>query len=267
MGPEDITNKQFAIVTVGIELLCLLAAVLSGNVLVIVLCLMLALASIVMMKYGYMLMPMLTKRMNIVEVRDKYEIPPTQDVVVKRVGSRYYASAFLQARVNESVTDKPETARTSMELFEKAITSMRHVVKFCTLVHNIELDKYVEKVKAARSRAETKKSQLSSGPPSPGTLADLARLEREVAMYTAQLERVASGERPVSTISYVMTTATSPNREEAIEKAKHQATEMKTVVGSALDVDVIPLVGEDMKRCFEWEVVLPSERELHDLRY
>jgi hypothetical protein len=220
-----------------------------------------------MMKYGYMVIPMLTTRFRIVELRDKYEIPPSQDVVIKRVGSRYYASAFLQALVSESVTDKPETARTTMELFEKAITSVRYVVKFCALIHNIDLDKYVERIKAARSRAETKKSQMASSPSSPSTLADIARLEREIAMYTSQLERVSSGERPVSVVSYLMTTAASPNREEAVEKAKHQANEIRTVVGSALDLDVIPLVGEDMKKCFEWEFVLPSERELHDLRF
>ena len=267
MGPEDVTNRQFAMVTVGVELLCLVIAVLSGNAIIIIACLALALASVMMMKYGYLFVPMITKRLKIVEIRDKYEIPPSQDVVVKRVGSRYFASTFLQARVSESVTDKPETARTSMELFEKAITSMRHVVKYCTLVHNIDLDKYVEKVKAARSRAETKKSQLAGGPPSPGSQADIARLEREVAMYTSQLERVSSGERPISSISYVMTTASSTNREEAIEKAKHQGAEMRTVIGSALDVDVIPLVGEDMKKCFEWEFMLPGERELNDLRF
>ncbi len=267
MGPEDITNKQFALLTVGIELLCILAALLTGSVLFIALCLLLASFSIIMMKYGYMLVPMLTTRFKTVEIRDKYEIPPTQDVVVKRVGSRYYASAFLQARVSESVTDKPETARTTMELFEKAITSVRDVVKFSVLIHNVDLDKYVDKIKAARSRAETKKSQLASSSPSPNTLADIARLDREIAMHTSQLERVATGERPVSVVSYVMTTASSANREEAIEKAKHQATEIRTVVGSALDVDVIPLIGDDMKKCFEWEFILPSEREMHDLRF
>jgi len=267
MGPEEITNKQFALATVAIELLCLFLALFTGNLLFIVLCLALAAVSLFMIKYGYMVIPLITSRLKIVEVRDKYEVPPTQDVVIKRVGSRYYASAFLQARVSESVTDKPETARTTMELFEKAITSVRYVVKFCALIHNIDLEKYVDRIKAARSRAETKKSQLASAPPSPNTLADVARLEREVAMYTSQLERVSGGERPVSVVCYLMTTASSPNREEAVEKAKHQANEMRTVVGSALDVDVIPLVGDDMKKCFEWEFVLPSEREMHDLRF
>jgi len=264
---EDLTNKRFAMITFAVEVIALFLALLSGSWLFVLVCLLFALATVMLWKYGYILVPGLILRSKIVEVRDKYEIPPSQDVVLKKVGNKYYASSFLLARVNESVTDRPESAKSAMEYFEKAITSVKHVTKFSVLIYNIDLDRYVDRIKAARSKAETGKSQLAAAPQGPNQLADMARLDREIAMYTKQLERVSTGERPMSVLSYIMTTASSGNREEAMERARNQAVEMKSVIASALDVDVIPLFGEDMKKCFEWEFTLPDEREFSELKF
>lgn len=267
VSSDDLTNKRFAMMTFAIELLALVLAVLTGSWLFVLAALVFMAITVGLWKYGYIMVPSLIARMRVVEVRDKYEIPPSQDVVLKKVGNKYYCSAFLMARVNESVTDRPETAKSAMEYFEKAITSVKHVAKFSTLIYNIDLDRYVDRIKAARAKAETQRSQLAAAPQSANQLADMARFEREIAMYTKQLERVSTGERPMSVLSYIMTTASAGNRDEAMERARNQASEIKTVIASALDVDVVPLMGEDMKRCFEWEFTLPSEREFGDLQF
>ena len=95
----------------------------------------------------------------------------------------------------------------------------------------------------------------------------MTRLQREIESYNGQLEKVQSGERPVNCVNYVMTTAANPSREDAIAKARVQANEIKALIGSALNVSVIPAVGDDMKKCFEWEYALPEKKEFEDLEY
>jgi hypothetical protein len=78
----------------------------------------------------------------------------------------------------------------------------------------------------------------------------LDRLEKEVAMWEAQLSRITSGERPMGLISYAMTTGVGVTKDAAVAVAKNQAAELKTLLSNALNVEISYLIGEDMKKCF-----------------
>jgi hypothetical protein len=76
------------------------------------------------------------------------------------------------------------------------------------------------------------------------------------------------GEKPVEVICYLMTTADGASKEEAVGRAKSQAREVRSAMGNALNAEVVPLAGEDMLKCFEWERILPaSQEEFGDLGY
>jgi hypothetical protein len=50
-----------------------------------------------------------------------------------------------------------------------------------------------------------------------------------------------------------------------MSRARSQAEELAVVVGSALSCEVVPLKGEDMKKCFWWDFFSPADSdELHD---
>ncbi|MBI4399352.1 hypothetical protein HY570_01255 [Candidatus Micrarchaeota archaeon] len=220
------------------------------------------LASLVIYKYGYFLIPFFTKFTNIIQIIDTYEIPPAQDVILKEVGGVYYASAFLAVKIYESTTDKsPDEIRVYSEYFERAISSVKFVVKFCMMLYIKDVSKYRESIETRRAEAQLRLAR-ERDKPDPDIL-KLDRYEREVAMWDAQLSRIAGGLKPMGATFYAMTTATGVSKDAATAAAKAQANELKATVSNALNTEVIILAGEDMKKCFEWEYFIPPTP--HDL--
>jgi hypothetical protein len=255
---DEMSNKTYAMAALAIGGLAVVASLLAQNALVALLAALMVLLSAVLWKTGHILLPMLTGHFNTVEVRDPYEIPPQRDMVIKRCGSRYYASMFMQARITSSVTEMDLASKSLfMEYFERAVGSVRSVVKFSVVVAGVDMSEFGDKLKSRRGEIETDRARLAaSGKVS--EQAELTRLDREVSMINKQLERMASGEKPMEVLAYVMTTAVGLSREDASRKVRNQAAEVKTGVANALNVDIQSLADEDMLRCLEWEYMLPT---------
>ncbi len=257
---EDLNNKTFAYLSLIIGAVASIVGFLSGNPLFGIVAAFFVFAGAVFWKVGYLFVPALTKRMRIVEFRDNYEIPPGQDVIVKRSGGKYHASSFMQVLVYDSVTEKSEEDKALLvEYFERAISNMRNVIKLGIITSVVDVSKYTNELKGKRSELETQKARIANSEGSANE-ADMVRLEREITAINRQLDRLTKGERPMEVISYAMTTASSHSKEDAIAKVKNQAKEMSSIISNSLNVEVLPLVGEDMKKCFEWEYAIPSTR-------
>jgi hypothetical protein len=142
------------------------------------------------------------------------------------------------------------------ESFEKAISSLKYIVKITLMISTLDLTKHIEEIKTKRSAAEAVKAKSGKG-----SLDDITRLDREIAMWTRQLDRITHGERPVELIAYASTTAFGLTREEALGRASRQAKELRTILSSALNCDIMPLTDLDMLRCFEWEYFFPTTQE------
>ncbi len=210
-------------------------------------------------KYGYLLIPLLTRGARIVEVMEGgYEIPPGQQAVLKKVGDIYYATMFLGVRLFESVTEKGEEERQSYaEFFERAISSVKHVTKFSIMVHVKDTSKYRESLETKRMEAQLRLAREREKP-EPDVL-KLDRYEREVAMWDGQLAGLVAGKKPMGVLMYAMTTATGVTKDSAIAAARAQANELRATISNALNCEVVLLEGEEMKKCFEWEHFLPPE--------
>jgi len=208
-------------------------------------------------RYGYLVFPAIAKAGNITENRSGYEIPSTRDYIMKKCDSGYYASKFLEIRFYESSLDKGEEQKTSMfEAFERAISSLKYIVKISLLISAVDLSKHIEDIKTKRSSAEGRKSKYARE-----NSDEAVMLDREIAKWNRLLDRITHGERPVELVAFASTTAFGLTREEAVTKAKRQAKELKTILSSSLSSDVVELVDLDMLRCFDWEMFLPSTTE------
>ena len=130
------------------------------------------------------------------------------------------------------------------------------------MVSPLPLQGELEEMRAKRSIAESRLEKLGAAGKRG---ADAARLEREIAMWGRQIERLSSGETPLEVLFYLSTTASGMSKEEAMSRARAQAEELGVVAGSALSCEIRLLKGEEMKRCFWWDFFGPSDREaLHD---
>lgn len=214
--------------------------------------------AVLLYKYGYFIIPLITSKSKIVQVlASGHEIPPAQDVILKQVGGIYYASMFLGVKMYESTTEKSHEENVIYsEYFERAISSVRFPVKFSMMVYVVDMNKHRLKWETMHAEAQLRLAREKEKP-DPDVL-KMDRFEKEVAMCEAHLNRLISGFKPMGAISYVMTTATGVSKEAATAAVKNRGNELKATVSNALNVQVVPLQGDEMLKCFDWEHMIPT---------
>jgi len=214
-------------------------------------------AGLLIFKYGYWIVPFLTRRVRVIDViEEPYEVTPTQDAVIKKIGSSYYASMFIHVKIYESSTEKSEDEkRAFMDLWERAVSSMKVVTKFCLMSYTKDLSKYRTIIENKKAEAQLKLANERGKPDSDKFQIDT--LEREISMWDNMISKLSTGDPPVSQVTYIMTTGQGPTSEMAVAAVKNQANEIKSTISSTLNAEVAVLTGDDMRRCFEWEFMLP----------
>ena len=251
-----IANRVVTFTALGGGVLSLLSAFVSGQAFFALIASFFFALSLLVWKYGYIIIPFFTSAARIVEVRGGYHIPPTRDCITKRVSGGYYASKFLEIKFYESMIDKNSADRSSMiEAFEKSLASLKNVLKISLMVSAVDLTKHIDKIKAKRSSAESKRRRISPNSE------ELVRLDREIAMWNRLLERITHGDRSLELTAFAQTTAFGVTREEAVSKARRQAKEVRTILSSTLGADVTELLDTDMIKCFEWSYFIPADSE------
>ncbi|MBI5046789.1 hypothetical protein HZC07_03595 [Candidatus Micrarchaeota archaeon] len=217
-----------------------------------------SLAGVLIWKYGYIVVPLITQRTNIVLMtEDGMEIPPSQDVIVKNSNGIFYASAFLGLKIFESATEKTgEENSTYSQFFERAISNLKYVTKVSYLL-------YVEDIGEKRKLIETKRAEAQlrlareRDKPQPDPI-KIDVYERESAKWDAELNRLIKGLKPMGVIAYAQTTAAGLSKEAAIAAARAQANELRTVLANSLNVEIVQLTADEMLKCFEWERFFPT---------
>lgn len=213
--------------------------------------------TLLLWKYGYLFIPAVTKATNLVEVRGGYEVPPSRDSIVKKTSEGYYATKFLEVRFYESSMDKnADEKRTMFESFEKAISSLKYIVRISLMISALDLSEHIDEVKTKRSAVETKKAKETRVAQD-----DAMRMDRELAYWNRLLERITQGEKPVEVIAFASTTAFGLTKDEALSRASRQSKEVRTILSSSLGCDVRELADLDMLKCFEWEHFSPTTQE------
>lgn len=254
--------KTYTIAAIAVGFLGGIFALVGGGGLLSILGGLLAftgsLLGVLFWRYGYIFIPLITTRAKIVMMSDMgYEIPPTQDVVIKNSNGIYYASAFLGLKIFESATEKTsEETMSYNQFFERAISNIKYVTKIAYLL-------YVEDVGEKRKLIETKRAEAQlrlarerdKGQPD---VLRIDKLEREVAIWDNQLTKLIKGVKPMGVIAYAQTTSVGLSKEAAMAGARSQANELKTVLANALNVEVVNLAGDEMLKCFEWEKFFPT---------
>ncbi|MFH1520936.1 MAG: hypothetical protein ABID61_04780 [Candidatus Micrarchaeota archaeon] len=217
--------------------------------------------SLVLWKYGYLIVPFFTKATNIIEIHDSYEVPASREYIIKKTESGYYTSKFLEIKFYESSMDKNNEEKKNMfESFEKAVSSLKYIVKISLMISTLDLSKHIDEIKTKRSAAESKKAKEVK------LAADESmRMDRELAYWNRLLDRITQGERPVEIIAFASTTAFGLTREEAVSRVSRQAKELKTILSSSLGCDIRELHDLEMLKCFEWDHFFPtSPEEIND---
>ncbi len=255
-------ERKTALGCIGISAFLLLLTLIVGGLgwiagLVLILAAAFSTTGLILFKYGYWIVPFLTRRVRVIDViEEPYEISSAQDAVIKKVGNTYYASVFVHVRVYESATEKSDEEKVAyMDLWERTISGLKFVTKFCISSYVKDLTKYKSIIEGKKADAQLRLAN-ERGKPEPSE-AELDKIEREIAMWDNMFSKLNTGGNPITQITYVMTSGQGPTPEMALAAAKNQANEIKTTISTTLNAEVAVLTGDDMKRCFEWEYMLP----------
>lgn len=252
-----ILNRAITVMALVGGVLSIILSLLSGNAIFPILASIAFAFSLLIWKYGYLIIPIFTKATNVVEVRGSYQVPASRDYIIMKTDNGYYASKFLEVKFYESSMEKDNSEKKNMfESFEKAISSMKYVVKVSLMISTLDLSKHIDEIKTRRSTVEAKKAKE-------GKIAqnEALRMDRELAYLNRLLDRITQGERPVEVIAFASTTAFGLTRDEALSRVSRQAKELMTILSSSLGCEVRELKDSDMLKCFEWDYFFPTTRE------
>lgn len=259
------SDKQLAYGAIGIGVLgILLSATFGGTLLSLlgsILTFIGVIVTVAILKYGYIIIPMLTQMSNVVIMTDTgYEIPPSEDVIVKKVNDLYYASVFLGIKIYESSLEKTtEEVMAYNKFFERAMTNFKKVVKICYTMQSVDASEKRKELEAKKAEAQLR-LQKEREKAEPDVLR-LERLEREVAYWSSQIDKLTLGMRPMRVVIYAMVTEVGITKEEVIAKAKARGNEIITLLSNSLNAEVDFLTADEMLKAFEWEKFLPTTPE------
>ncbi len=253
-------NKLYSYGAAGIGVLGFIASFTLGTPGAIiggVLALIGSALAIAFLKFGYIFVPMLTQRTNTVVMTDTgYEIPPSQNVIVKNANGIYYASAFLGIKVFESATEKSMEENIAYnQYFERAISNLKYITKISYLLYVEDVGEKRKTIEAKRAEAQLRLAREREKA-EPDVL-KIDKYEREVGVWDLQLNKLIKGIKPMGVVAYAMTCASGVSKEGAIATVRAQANELRTVLANALNVEVDLLTADEMLRCFEWEQFFP----------
>jgi len=250
-------NRAVTMVSLVGGVLSIIISLVSGEMLFPLIAAMFFTLSLLLWKYGYIIIPVFTRATNVIEVHGGYEVPSTRDYIVKKNDSGYYASKFLEVKFYESSMEKDTGGKRAMfESFEKAISSLKYIVKISLMISTLDLSKHIDEIKTKRSTVEAKKAKGTKLAAN-----EALRMDRELAYWNRLLDRITQGERPVEVIAFASTTAFGLTRDEALSRVSRQAKELRTILSSSLGCEVRDLKDVEMLKCFEWDYFYPTTRE------
>jgi len=211
---------------------------------------------------GYLVMPLITTTLKVSEqMGNGYKLPASQDVVLRGIGGVYQATSYMSARFYEAASSEAEEAQTTayMELWERALSNIKFPFKLSLITYLEDIAKYREDIETQRY-ASTIKLGKEKEKPNPDALV-IDKWEREIARLNQMLARLTSGEKPMAAVMYVVTTGVGVNEEAAVAASRRQVGEIRSTVANALNIEIKPVKGEDLKRCFRWEYYIPPDRK------
>lgn len=264
----EFSEKNAAIAAIGLSVMALAVLFMNGGAAIggVATTVLLAIgvlglgATYVSFVSGYFVMPLITKRLGVTEMMGNgYKVPPSQDVVLKNVGGIYQATMYMSARFYEAATSdvQEETTTAYMELWERALSGLKFPLKYSIITYLEDIAGYREKIETQRYAATIKLGKEREKPNPDALVID--KWEREIARLNAMLGKLTAGEKPMGTVMYVGTMGLGVSEEAAIASARRQVGEIRSTVANALNVEIKLVNGEDMKRCFTWEYLVPPD--------
>lgn len=210
----------------------------------------------------YVVFPAFTRMLGVeFSLAKDYTMTKSQDAIVKNINGLNYAVGYLTANIfayvfkAESVEeDIEQKIADSPETWERALMAVDFPFKFHVVTSNRDVQKARDYLEGKRSYQEFQMNRaVQSGKVSD---TELAELRRKSNMIETQLDRIAEGEKPISTIMYFETVAVGVTQKAALDNLSSQISRLQIAM-SSLDVQLQRIVGREMGLLFNFNFSLP----------
>ena len=196
-----------------------------------------------------------------VEPSKGYIIPKSQDAIVKNVNGLFYATGYLtgnifsyrfkQEAINE---DEDQQMADAPERWERAVMNIKFPFKFHIISAGREVQKVRDELEGKRSYQEYQLSRLMQSNSS-NEMA-ITDIQRKIRTLQTQIDRIAQGEKPISSLMYIETTAAGVSEKAAVDLLSEQLRELQVSL-SILDLQMSRIVGRELYSIFKFNFAVP----------
>lgn len=236
----------------GILLILLLTIGYGHYSLLVLILVLITTLFIVLLNYAdFLIFPAFTHIFGISVMLSKdHIVPKSQNVVIKYANSLYYATGYLTANIYSYVfkaeniaTEDEANMAAGPEKWERIVMNVGFPFKYCVIATAKDLQKYREELEGQRGYIEFQLSKEESAQ-SPNSLA-MREMQRKINVIQARIDRISTGELPVTSIMYIETTAIGVSEKEAADALTNQLNHLETVF-NAFDLSINRVVGREL---------------------
>lgn len=215
----------------------------------------------------FVIFPIFTRLLKITTVpaRD-YIIPKENDGIVKYVNGLYYATGYITANIYNYVFQAEQMAEgednemaMGPDKWEKAIMSVKFPFKFIAIGQAVDIQKHRDDLEGRRAYLEFQYSKSESAPNVSTSVLD--DLKRRMRVLQVRIDRLGAGERPLSSMMYIETTAVGITMNDALSKLNQQTNQLQTVF-NVFDMSLVRVVGREMYSLYKLNYYLPTMDEM-----
>ena len=229
---------------------------------------LLGLVVLMMMTWvDYIVFPLVTKtlKMSFQPAKD-YKIVEDQSAILKNVGGIFYATGFISASLFPYIfkegsiqPNESEQVQTAAEKWERIVMSISFPFKYHILASSRNVQEVREDIEGRRSYQEFQLSKAMQE--SNANEVVITNIQRNISVIEAQMERISRGERPLSSLMYIETTAFGVSEKASLDALTQQVSELQ-IAFSAFDVSLQRIVGRELYTLFMFNFSIPSATEV-----
>jgi hypothetical protein len=212
----------------------------------------LAILAILIINYAdFIIFPAFTKilKINTIPAKD-YLIPSSQNCILKYTKGLHYATGYLTANIygyiftaENVVAGEEEAMASAPDKWERMVMNINFPFKFNAISAAKDLQGYREELEAQRGLLSFQLSkELSGTNPSQMTVQEL---QRKINVMQTRIDRISGGERPITSLMYIESTAVGISEKEATDALANQLSQLQTLF-NAFDLSISRVVGREL---------------------
>ncbi len=211
----------------------------------------------------FLVFPLFTKTFGITfQPAKDYIITKKQDSILKNVSGLYYATGFVTANLfpyifKEEQQDESQEEKLveAPQKWERAVMTLSFPFKFHLMSVASDVQKVRDELEAKRGLQEFQLNrEMQSQKQSEIAVTDI---RRKINVIQARIDRISSGEKPISSLMYIETTAVGISEKSAIDNLASQIKELQ-VAFSSLDVQLNRVIGRELYTLFMFNFSMPT---------